>query len=617
MDLFTENQKKRLYIYLIVLILAIGVALRSYSIDLRVLFVDEAVHYSFIYDLWKAQPYKYTEVLKISYVDTINESIDIYNSFNDSAKKVGNVWNITSFKYKNYLFVPGVINIINDIAQPYYYLKHLINNKAYVYDPVYHGPFQYYLGDLIFNIAKTHSISLLRLPMVLTSIFALFVIFLFREYLGKFGLILTLLLVAFSPGLVYYSNLANYENYIAVFSVLGTGLLLIGVKKRSPWILCLSGIVLLSLMTIKETALVTWFCIVVSTILTYVLLYIAKRPSEWLKTVENIVIDTTNGKYNSSILRYLFPALVCFVSGGVTFALLYSSFGANIAGINDGLTSWMYWGKSGSEGGHVKDFGYYTSLVMEYDFMIVFMFLTGTITTLYTSRNKYKLFISIWALIVWLVYSIIPYKTPWLIINFLIPFAISAGIGWQILFENMSKFWYKTITVFLISLLSFNAIATAYQAKWIDNDKESNRLTYVHPYNEFESEVKALYGLMLSSPDLKRVQITITAPEYWPLPAYLFDWQSLGYFNGIKGRDINLKAPIIINDTRDNPELREYLLESDVNDFVKLGDYPVRPGVSHSIFVKQDLFNRYMKTGYYKTLIYPVDFLLFQEATRN
>ncbi len=185
-----------------------------------------------------------------------------------------------------------------------------------------------------------------------------------------------------------------------------------GILRRNPWVLCLSGVILLTLITIKETALVSWFSIVAATALTYLLLSLEKRPSEWMQSLENTVINTLKGCYTDALFKYLFPAVVCFILGGTVFAVLYSSFGANPHGIYDGLTSWMYWKNTGAQSGHVKSFGYYTDIVLTYDFMLTFLFFTGALVTLYTSRDRYKIFITFWALVVWLIYSIIPYKTP-------------------------------------------------------------------------------------------------------------------------------------------------------------------------------------------------------------
>jgi len=617
MESFINTHKKKIYILIIMLILAVGIVLRSGAIDLRVLFTDEAVHFNFIRKLTKSQPYKYTEVVKLAHFGSVNDALNVYNYFDTAIKEKGSIWEKPSYSSVDYLQEPQMIGYFNLLVQPYYYVKHLIGNGIYRYDPVYHGPFLYYIGDLVFNLAGENSIFLLRLPIVIASILSLFFVFLYRRMLGKFGFVVALMLIASSPALVYYSNLGNYENYIASFNILGVGLLLLGIYRRSPWILFLSGVVLLALMTIKETALVAWFCIVVATILTYVVLYIKQRPSTSLKKFEDYIINTFLGTYNKNILKYLLPAILCFICGGAIFAALYSSFGGNPDGIHDGLTSWMYWKNTGGSSGHVKAFAYYTEIVLTYDFTIVFLFFTGAVVTIFSTRDKYKLFIVFWAFIIWLVYSIIPYKTPWLVINFLLPFAIVAGIGWEIIFNMLTKKTYKFLIAFFVLILTINATTIAIGSKWFKYDDPNNRMTYVHTYREFEEEVMAIYTLTQASPDGNRTNISIAAPEYWPLPAYLYGHRSVGYFNGVKGRNLNLNAPIVINDTRDNPELREFMLESDINDFFKLRDFHQRPGVDHSIYVKEDLLKRYIDGKYYDNWIRRKDNTLLHQSTRN
>jgi uncharacterized protein (TIGR03663 family) len=602
MEIFNLKEKQRLYVYLVVLVLAVGIALRAYMVDLRPLFTDEAVHYSMMHDLWSTQPYKYNEVVNFSFVNTLNDALNLYSVLQQNISKNPALWNPNSYNYKNFITVPSFISDINNIFQPYFYIKHLINNAGFKYDPVYHGPFQYYLADMVFNIAGEHSIFLLRIPMVVCSIMVLFFLFLYREYTGKFGLIFALVLVATSPALVYYSNLANYEDYISGFNILGVGLFLLGIRKRNPWIMSLSGVVLLGLMTIKETALVAWFCIFFSYLLMNFLLYMKNRPSANIKILEDCLIKLFRGDYNNFILKYLLPAIISIVIAGIVFMALYSSFGSNNTGIHDGLTSWMYWKNTGASSGHVKEFSYYTGLILEYDFMITFFFVIGAIIILFTSRDRYQLFLCFWAILLWLVYSYIPYKTPWLLINFLIPFAIVAAVGWNILFKMLETSLYRYVVVLFIAIFAINSLQIAIKAKWFDYDDESNKLTYVHPYRDFEEEIKAIYSLSMASPEGKDVEISVAALEYWPLPAYLYGYNSIGYFGGVRGRDVNINAPILINDSKDTPELREYLLSSDVNDYVKIRDFRQRPGVTHTIFVKQSLFDAYWKGGFYKIL---------------
>jgi hypothetical protein len=277
----------------------------------------------------------------------------------------------------------------------------------------------------------------------------------------------------------------------------------------------------------------------------------------------------------------------------------------------------MYWKNTGASGGHVKEFGYYNEIITRYDFMIVFMFFTGAIITLYTTRDRYKIFLAFWAMLLWFVYSCIPYKTPWLIINFLVPFAIVAGIGWNIVFNMMDKKVYKSIAIFVILVLTMNATFKSIETKWITYDMPENKFTYVHTFREFEEEIKAIYSLAQASPDGNLVNISVAAPEYWPLPSYLYNYPHVGYFTGIKGRNLNLNAPILINDTRDNPELREYMLESDVNDFFKLRDFKQRPGVEHTIFVREDLLKKYLNGKHYHTWLSRKARSLLHEPSRN
>lgn len=567
LSLIKTLKENKLYVALLVTLLLLGIVLRFLAIDLRVLFVDEAVHYSFITELYESQPYTYTEFF-------------------------GSPW----------------LSWLNIVVQPYYYFLHILNNSGYRYDPVYHGPFIYYVGDLVFNLAGKHSVYLLRLPMVISSCLSLFILLLYREFLGRFGMLLCLILASLSPALVYFSNFANYEYYVAVFTLLGTGLFVLAIKKRSPLLLFLTGTVLLSIMIIKETAIVVWFCVFISYFILVLLEDARGRASRLLEKAEYFCLDLARGSYNWFFKKYLLSILMPFVVFGVLFVIFYASFGGNPDGVHDGSMSWMYWRNTGQSSGHNKPFWYYTEILTRYDFMLMYLFLTGSLVTLFTSKDRYELYLTIWAVVTWLTYSFIPYKTPWLILNMLLPFAIAASIGWNKLYRMISsQFVWKMLFILVVGVLCLHSFTSALQVKLYDYDRESNTLTYVHPYREYLEAVTALKGLIAASSKAEKTPITVAAPEYWPFPAYFFGHESIGYFGGIKGRDVDLSADIIINDTRDNPELRELLLQSDIDYFYKLRDFQVRPGVSHTIFVRDSLLERYLEGKYYQELVSPAD----------
>ena len=48
-------------------------------------------------------------------------------------------------------------------------------------------------------------------------------------------------------------------------------------------------------------------------------------------------------------------------------------------------------------------------------------------------RNRLAVFAGVWALVLLAAYSVIPYKTPWVLLNMIVPMSIVGGAGVQIL----------------------------------------------------------------------------------------------------------------------------------------------------------------------------------------
>ena len=108
--------------------------------------------------------------------------------------------------------------------------------------------------------------------------------------------------------------------------------------------------------------------------------------------------------------------------------LFYSSFFTYYAGIKGILTTLKIWSKTGVHiGGHAKPFIYYFKVLYKFELPILVLGIAGFYYA-FRRGNKFSVFVSLWAILMYVIYSLIPYKTPWLILNIVLPFTILAGI---------------------------------------------------------------------------------------------------------------------------------------------------------------------------------------------
>jgi hypothetical protein len=79
--------------------------------------------------------------------------------------------------------------------------------------------------------------------------------------------------------------------------------------------------------------------------------------------------------------------------------------------------------------------------------------------------------------------------------------------------------------------------------------------------------------------------ILVTAPEHWPLPWYLRDFSQTAYHDRMReGRE----AVVVIGGQNQDGALADALGPA----FVRLGKFPLRPGVELVLFVRAEIAER-------------------------
>jgi uncharacterized protein (TIGR03663 family) len=112
--------------------------------------------------------------------------------------------------------------------------------------------------------------------------------------------------------------------------------------------------------------------------------------------------------------------------------LLFTSLFSSPQGLVDWATSLYHWVKRGvdhEETGHGgKHWAYYLNLMARFELPLLILGGLGWLATL-IRRRAFELFVMGWGIAVICAYTIIDYKTPWLVINLTLPLLLSAGVG--------------------------------------------------------------------------------------------------------------------------------------------------------------------------------------------
>ncbi len=383
----------------------------------------------------------------------------------------------------------------HDEGVNYFFANEILESGRFIYDPLnYHGPFYFFalaLSFLIFGISEFS----LRFPAVIFGILIVILPLFFNR--KEFGRYIVPVFLLISPSLMYYSRYSIHEGAFVLFSLLSVYFFSLILEKKNLKYLPYFVIALALLFTIKETVVIMLFIIFIISIINY------KRIRE---------IDFKES------LNIILVSLFIFI---FIFILLFTSFFFNINGLGDSLRAFSPWIDRGlNEIGHDKSFYYYSLILLEYELPILLFALIGVIYTFKFRKNVFVLNFSLWMILSFLIYSFIPYKTPWLIINIVAPMCFIACFG----FKNI-KFKYKWIFLlisifYLISVLLYVNFGFPWQ--------EENKYAYVH------TDIDIL-RLVDRVNNYEEPQILIVSKEYWPLPFY-FHEKKVDYLdNGFEG----------------------------------------------------------------------------------
>lgn len=369
----------------------------------------------------------------------------------------------------------------HDEGNNYFFAQRILKTGMFIYNPEnFHGPTYFFALLFSFLIFGINEFSL-RFPAAFFGVLLVFLPIFFRlrhAYLQAFFLLL-------SPSILYYSRYSIHETLFVLLSMLALLLTTRLISTQNISLLPLLAITLALLITTKETSMIT--LAVLGFIVLLHLKTFMKIP--WKK--EKLLI------FNS---LYLF----CII-----FLAFSSSFFFHIQGTVGVFKGFFPWTQKGIEGGgHLKPPWYYLQLLLQYETPLLFFGLLGVVFSLRKNDILFKN-LAIWFILHLLIYSFIPYKVPWLIINITAPLALlaAAAIG-----ELQRKKIQRALAVCSLLFLAFFSLLFNFLYPW----QEKNPFAYVHTDRDILRLTEKIRSIT-NHP----ATILIFSDVYWPLPFYL------------------------------------------------------------------------------------------------
>jgi uncharacterized protein (TIGR03663 family) len=476
---------------------------------------------------------------------------------------------------------------------------------SYRYNPEnYHGPTLYYIALPVLRVFGKNDLAL-RFTPALFGVLSVLMVWLLRKHLGSIGTPVAAFLMALSPGLVYFSRDFIHEISFGCFSLgIVVGAWRYAESKRFAWLALMAASAGLLFAT-KETAIITAIVMIIAAICAE--LWVIRRnpagPRE-ISIGREFRRDWTD---MAPSLDHALAALMLFVFINVFF---YSSFFTNWQGVPDAIKSIFLWtGRSGSE--HKKEFLYYIGILLKLELPLLIGSLLAGIFIV-RKGTKFWLFIAAWTLGIMLAYSIIKYKTPWLMISFLVPMALLSGYAAQQIYSASHRLSTRLLLAaafVAVLIFNFRMAWTVNFDKYDDNSNGSGYITDFRRSLDLIPKDDGLYGYVYAQTDRNifdlieaikseidklpsgsQTPVYVAMPEYWPLPWYLRDYPNVDFSGRLPvstGGPPEISQPIIIANANQQPDLNGMPGWRELPQ-----SFTLRPGVELVIYVRNDAEQR-------------------------
>jgi uncharacterized protein (TIGR03663 family) len=284
-------------------------------------------------------------------------------------------------------------------------------------------------------------------------------------------------------------------------------------------------------------------------------------------------------KVSTDLVLMSVAVVVVFLYVG---ALFFSSFFTYPEGLKGAFEAYAVWTKTGKTDHTQNGFWAYVRWGMIIESPLLLLSGLGTLIAFYKARHRFAMFAGLWAIGLFAAYTLIPYKTPWLALSFLLPMCIVAGYGIGELI-NSPKIVEKIAGGVLAGAASVILAYQTYDINFVRYDDDRMPYIYAHTRREFLDLIRQVEYYADKSGQGKQAKIEIVSPDYWSMPWYLNDYSN-AIFQG-KPIDVSSAEMIIAKkDEQDAEIVSRYAIRYRV-----AGTYTLRPGVDLVLLVRRDI----------------------------
>ena len=374
----------------------------------------------------------------------------------------------------------------------------LLEQGTYHYNPnEYHGPTLNYFTLIpaklqgAANLKEVNEVTLRIVP-VFFGLLIILLLLLLADGLGTGAVIIAGLLTAISPAMVFYSRYYIQETLLVCFTF---GLIACGYRyvrsKNVVWAI-LAGAFAGLMHATKETCIIAFGSMVLALLLV-LLLHRGQNGFSWK---------------------------IWHIAAGIGAAVLvsvvfYSSFFTNPGGIADSVKALVpYFTRASENKLHIHPWYYYLQMLIYFklgsgpifsEALIVVLAVAGFAAAMsgkFVTDIDLRLvrFIGFYTLIMTVIYSVIPYKTPWCLIEFLHGMILLAGIGAIAIFKSVNSFSGRAIIGMVLIAAGGHLLWESYLANYKYYAEPVNPYVYAHPTRDVIAAANRVEEVAASRP---------------------------------------------------------------------------------------------------------------------
>lgn len=470
---------------------------------------------------------------------------------------------------------------------------------AYIYDPdEFHGPTLYYaaapfLAALGRNgIAETVEADY-RFATVAIGVLLIALLGLLHDALGRRATLISAALIAVSPAFVFYSRYFIQEMLLVCFSLGALGAWWRFRRSgRAAWGVAAGAFAGLMIAT-KETAVITF--------------------GAWALSV---VVTCRPGRSLALPLRGVaLAAAAALIVAGAALTDLWR----NPAAMVDYVRSYAPWlSRASGETLHGHAWSYYLSILLWSrkaggplwtEALTLGLAVIGFAAALLAwfgsagaslSRTRdddggarlLQTRIALASVILFVAYSMIPYKTPWCVLSPLLGFAMVAGVGaarWAGAVRNRTRIGAGVCWALLL-LGMVHLGRQAHAAAYVHQADPRNPYVYAQTVPDAEDIQRRAEDLAKVHPDGTRMVVKViwTDAYYWPIPWYLRRFANVGYWTSMPD---DPDAPLVLA----APAYDEALTAKLDPTHLMNGYIGLRPRVVTMVWVRMDVWTKHIE----------------------